>query len=211
MPAAQDTNGDSVAIPMLSELFTPTSTFQLGSVEIVAGGGNASNNQMNMRLYTLSSSGGTGFPTGNGGASGDNFYFPGTELLGTSGAGLFFNFPGFSGQQLMEFDLSNGANSNDQVTLTAGTTYALEFWQPSSPPANLMVWSRDGAPTLSTGGQMMGSKDETDFSHSRSSLATLGGAPGPRVGSLALIAAPEPGSLALIALGALGMVRRRKA
>jgi hypothetical protein len=57
---------------------------------------------------------------------------------------------------------------------------------------------------------MMGSHDQSDFSHSRTSIAALGGAPGPRVGALALTAVPEPAFFAMLGPGALGMLARRR-
>ncbi len=212
VPAPADTGGDpGVQYSALAEIFTLSSTFTLGGIAIVGSGGVPSNNTLNLRLYTLATHGGTGFPNGNNATSGDKFYFAGSEMLGTSSTGLFFNFPGFTGQKVMTFNLSNGPTSNDQVTLTAGTTYALEMWVPTA-ESNIFFWGRAGAAPFDTGGQMMGTTDASDFTHSRNSLAALSLAGGPRTGGLALYAAtPEPGSLAVIGAAAWILAACRRA
>ncbi|WP_428939787.1 PEP-CTERM sorting domain-containing protein [Fontivita pretiosa] len=205
--APQDTGGPAgVNYTVLSELFTPQTTFPLDKIAIVAGGGAETNNQLRLHLYPVLSGGGTNFPSGNPGAAGDNFYFPGTDLFdGGSGAGLAFNFPGFSGRKIVNFDLTGG----DEVTLNAGQVYALEVWVPATNPG-IFFWYRAGSTPFDPFGQMMGTRDAENFSASRNSIAALGLAPGARTGGLALYAVPEPSSLAVLGLGIGACLARRR-
>jgi hypothetical protein len=97
--------------------------------------------------------------------------------------------------------------------LTAGHTYALEFWTPTSGAnAGNFNWFRGGA--VATDGQMMGTHNATDFSTSRNTIASLGLAgAAPRTASLAVFGSPvpEPSSLALLGMSAAALVifRRR--
>src|SRR5262249_26331170 len=157
--------------------------------------GDTTANPVKLHLYTISSSGGTNFFS-----SSDAFYFPGTDLLGNgSGAGLNITAggSGSGGAKQISFNLSNGPNSNDNPTLTAGTSYAVEFWVPTA-LTNGFIWDRNAGSPADPGGQLMGAHNPTDFSTSRNTIAALGLAGGaPRIGAVALYAVPEPASFTM--------------
>jgi hypothetical protein len=185
----------------LSETFTPSSAYTLGQINILAGV-SAANTSLTVHLFDV---------TGVDKQGSSAFYFPGVDLFG-GGSGLAFTVT-TAGEQQYIFSLSNGGTS-DQITLTAGNTYALEIWTPATVGQNNFQWYRAGV--VATDGQMMGSHDASS-GVSRNTLAALGLAGGaPRTGSLALFAAtpvPEPASVALMGLGALAgtfVLRRRK-
>lgn len=184
---------------VLSETFTPSSSFTLGGISLLAASG--SGNVLSLHLYDV---------TGVDKQGSSAFYFPGTDLFG-GGSGLSFTIPA-NGQLQYQFSLSNGGTS-DQIALTAGNTYALEVWTPAALGSSGFVWYRGAA--VATDGQMMGSRDLT-ASVSRNTIAALGLAGGaPRTASLALYAAtvvPEPTAMALIGMGtlAISLARRRK-
>jgi PEP-CTERM motif-containing protein len=183
---------------VLSETFTPSSSYLLNEIHILAGV-SAPGTTLGLHLYDV-----TGVDKQAAGA----FYFPGTDLFG-NGAGLSFTVA-TGGQSQWIFSLSNGSTL-DLVNLTAGNTYALELWTPSAVGQNNVQWYRAGV--VATDGQMMGAGDSAS-SQSRNTIAALGLAGGaPRTASLALYAVPEPSSLALLGFGSLVgtfLIRRKK-
>src|SRR5271170_936043 len=137
---------------ILSETFTTpnTTSFQLGAVSFVAGGGGPTDTTMGASIqlfqlgppYTVTS----GFYTpGNGGSE------VGNELLG-GGAGLPFDLHE-SNNTIYEFDFNN-TGTTDQVTLLPNTTYAIELWGASDnvPPATYFQRTGPGEQSY-TGGQ----------------------------------------------------------
>ena len=153
----------------LSETFTPSTTFTLGSVSILGSLANTNATPVIMRVVTIGTSGGTAFNS-----SSDAFYFPGSELLG-GGSGLNITGGGSGGTtKQINFPLTNGT-TNDRITLTGGTQYALEFYMPSAAVTEL-TWQRTS--NADPGGQGFGSHDATNGSVSRNTLAAQGYAGG---------------------------------
>jgi hypothetical protein len=191
---------------MLSEVVTPTTTFQLGAVSIIGSFGDTTANPVKLHLYSIGQSGGANFFS-----SSDAFYFAGTDLLANgTGAGLNIAAGGSgSGTRQIRLDLSNGPSSNDQPTLTAGTSYAVEFWVPANATTSFF-WDRNGGSPADPGGQMFAKNNATDFGTSRNTIAAAGLAGGsPRIAAVALYPVPEPGSLGLICIGAAAFVACR--
>jgi len=225
---SMDSNNDGT---LLSELVTPSATMTLQAVAIDAAGmATFTQNAMSLNIFPLVS--GQAFTAGgllgSGESPNNGVYAPyvGSNLLG-GGAGLPFNSVGISGSEFAIFSLDNGV-TNDNIVLTAGTTYAIEFWNlsaadptdfPSGYNSNEMTWNRNA--DVDPGGGMFGGHD-TLLNGSDTSLTTglrgtiseeglAGGAP--RTGALALYGTvPEPATLGLLAASAAGlMLRRRKA
>src|SRR5262249_40693349 len=140
------------------------------------------------------------------------FYFVSSDLLG-GGSGLPFTSGGISGSSIANFTLDN-TTTNDQVTLNAGVSYAVELWnQTNSYNANALTWNRNS--TADPGGQGF-AKQNTTNAASRNTLAANGLAGGaPRVFQIALYGTtvPEPTSVVLMGLGGVavvaGVARRR--
>jgi len=181
---------------VLSETFTPSSSFTLGSIGIL-GGVSAANTTLSLHLYNV---------TGVDKQASSAFYFPGTDLLG-NGSGLSFTVAS-TGEAQYIFSFSNGSTL-DQVALTSGQTYALEIWTPQAVGQNNFQWYRAGV--VDTQGQMMGSGDPSG-SVSRNTIAALGLAGGsPHTASVAVYGVPEPTAMALLGIGALvGTFRLRR-
>ncbi len=192
-PAA---GGGATAV-ILSETFTPSSSFNLAAIDVVLGttGGTATPT-LSIGLYNV-----TGVALGAGAT-----YTPGTDLLG-GGSGFTFTLAGQnSSQDILSFDNTTTA---DQVSLVSGDTYAFEISTPVAQDSQVQ-WYRGGA--VDTEGEMMGTADSTTARTTISALGLAGGAP--RTGELAVYgvsAVPEPTTLALIGAGlaAVVLVRRK--
>jgi hypothetical protein len=193
----------TTAYTVLSETFTPTSAVTLGGFNILETG--TPGIPIGVHLYDVTAS----ITPGTAGTQGTGATYPAaqTDLFG-GGAGLSYNsFNGGTVQGL--FQLTNGA-TNDQVSLIAGETYALEFWTPTSGgTAQNFNWLRAGA--VATDGQMMGSHDNGLPRLTLFGLSLAGGSP--RTASLALysVPVPEPSSIALIGSGLVAVLFRRLA
>jgi PEP-CTERM motif len=192
---------------VLSETFTPTSGFTLGGFNILSGGGLG--NVIGVHLFdvtlSLTSNNGTVL---NG--SGATYPAGGTDLFG-NGAGLSFTISTTAEVQSV-FTLNNGTTS-DLVPLTAGHTYALEFWTPAVDTQNGFLWYRGS--TADPGGEGMASGDSSAARVTLASAGLAGAAPRTFADALyAATATPEPSTMALLALGgvagAFGL-RRKKA
>jgi hypothetical protein len=122
-------------------------------------------------------------------------YFVGTDLLG-AGLGLPFSVAGIPSTSILNFNLTNSA-TNDQVTLTAGTSYAVEFWnRVPTFDADAYTWMRSSNPD--PGGQTFAKQDTNNSSTSRNAIAANGFAGGaPRICALALYGA----AAALVLIG----------
>jgi hypothetical protein len=190
---------------VLAETFTPSSTFTLGSFNVLLGVNTITSPTYEVNLYDLGAAGTVSV------SSSTATYGPGTSTaLGTS---LFSdNTVTFSAASGGEVQGTFTMDSADQVTLQSGQEYALEIWTPSADASAGVTWYRGS--TADAGGQMFSSADAVN--DDRETLAAAGQAGGaPRTGALALYsvaAVPEPTTLALIgsALVAGVLVRRNK-
>ncbi len=170
------------------ETFTPNVPFRLAGVAVMAGnsaGAAGSTVNIIMRLFDV-----TATLTSNNGSTlnGSGATYPAglTDLLG-NGNGLTFAWTNNTGNEQQEFfALTNGPTSSDQVMLTNGHTYALEFWSPVSGTANAFLVYKSA--TADAGGQEMGSHDAQ--AAARLTLVSLGQAGGaPRTFAIALYSA----------------------
>jgi hypothetical protein len=187
--------GKGATYQVLSEIVTPTTNFTLGDIDITAGGGGGGTVILNMFAITPSVSVTAASATYPAPASGSG-------LLG-NGNGLSFAFNGFSDEEVVTFTLTNGPNSNDQIALTAGQQYAVEFWEGS---VNTLYWDRGG--NNDPGGQGFGTADSTTARTTLNALGLAGGAP--RTFGIALSQTPEPATIALLSLGGLVLLRRKR-
>ncbi len=139
------------------ETFTPSSSFTLGAISIAASGGQAATN-VTLHLYDVTSAitSNNGTTTQGSGAIYTPITSSLTDLLG-GGSGLSFSNPAQNEAQLL-FQLSIGA-TNDQVALTAGHIYAMEFWTPSASNGSFLWWRAPSS--VATDGQMMTATDAT--------------------------------------------------
>ena len=188
--------GGGASAVILSETFTPGSSFNLAAINVVLGttGGTATPT-LSIGLYNV-----TGVGLGAGAT-----YTPGANLLG-GGNGFTFTLAGQnSSQDIFSFD---NTTTSDQVSLVAGDTYAFEISTPVAQDSQVQ-WYRGGA--VDTEGQMMGTADSTTARTTISALGLAGGAP--RTGELAVYgvsAVPEPTTLALIGSGLVAAVLVRR-
>jgi hypothetical protein len=203
--SAQGQPAQTGTFSVLAETFTPSTGFTLGGFNIISGGG--LNNVIGVHLYdvtlSLTSNNGT---TLNG--SGATYPAGGTDLFG-NGAGLSFTI-GTTAEVQSEFTLNNGTTS-DLVALTAGHTYALEFWTPSADTQNGFLWYRGS--TADPGGEGMTTGDSTTARITLASAGLAGGAPRTFADALYAAQTPEPSTFALMGIGsAMGafFFRRKK-
>jgi len=115
---------------VLTQTFTPSSTFNLGAVAILGNGGGTTDSAnmvsypMSIHLFDLT----TGYASTNAGASWGGYVpstaAPGGDLLG-GGAGLQVTFNGSNSLEFYELNFNN-TGTNDAVSLVAGHHYAFE-------------------------------------------------------------------------------------
>jgi PEP-CTERM motif len=154
---------------ILSETFTTpnTSSFQLGAISLVAGGGGPTDTTLgaSIHLFQLNSqyTPTSGFYTlGNGGSE------VGNDLLG-GGAGLAFNLHA-SNNAIYEFDFNNTTTS-DQVTMLPNTQYAIEIWS-SSDNAPTTFFQRTNGQSY-TGGQAYAITDASQIAATQVDHSTV--------------------------------------
>jgi hypothetical protein len=176
--------GSTATFAVMAETITPTTTFTLGRIDIIAGGGGGG--ALFVQIFPLPSTSAASSASSGFSSSGSANYAPGNdtspELLG-NGKGESFNFYGFQNTaEDVAFNFTDGPNVNDEVTLNAGTTYAVEFWEPSG---TTMYWWRATGVFDPNGGQAFSSPDAS-LGASRQTLAANGEAGASRTFAIAL-------------------------
>ena len=179
---------------LMSEIFTPSSSFTLGSFSMLCQVNN--NTTYQVHLYDLG-------PANTVPVGASASYTPGTDLF--SGLSLALSTTG--GEVQGTFALSGA----DQVSLLANEQYALEVWTPNAAGASAFLWYRGAV--ADPGGQMFSAPDNAGIRQTLNLNGQAGGAP--RTGALALYTAqvPEPSTFALAGLGVATLLayHRRKA
>lgn len=177
------------AFGLLAETFTPSSSFTLGSFNILLAVNSISEQSYDINLLDLGAAGSISV------SSSSATYGPFAERNVLNGPVTFSATTRGEVQGTFTLPLA------DQVTLSAGEEYALEILTSSGSGQNGLTWYR--SLTADPGGQMFSSGN----AEIRNTLAGNGQAGGaPRTGSLALYAVvpvPEPTTLALAGLGSL--------
>ena len=168
----------------VSHSFNPATSFQLDKFAIRAAGAPTTG-----LLYLYAN------PVGGGPA--DGFINNGfsTSLL-NGGAGLPFTFNGTATRTLLNFDLTGA----DQVTLSAGTKYAIDL---VGQTGGSMFWMRGGE--VYGGGNIYAVNPVGANPGERFNVAG-----GTRDGALALYAVPEPATFVLFGLALVGLVASRR-
>jgi hypothetical protein len=172
---------------VLSETFTITNgagslangntNYVLRGIAIV-GGGEPANSSIHIYDVTTNLTSSSGTPLQGSGAT-YNFVANG-DLLG-NGNGLTLSNT-LAGTDQVLYNLSSGPNTQDQIVLGAGHTYAFEIKTPTT--GGGFSWSRNSTPD--PGGQGMGSHDGS-LSVARLTITSLGLAGGaPRTFAMAL-------------------------
>jgi hypothetical protein len=194
---------------LLAETFTPSSAFQLGSVNLLMGVNNITSPTYTLNLYDLG-------PAGTVSVSGTASYnpyaaSPASILL------LFSDSVTFAATTAGEVQGTFTLPAADQSSLKANEEYAFELLTPTADGAAGVTWFRNGGSPADPGGQMFSSGDGLNSASAgvRNTLNTNGQAGGaPRIGALALYSVvPEPATAILMVAGIPGfawVIRRRK-
>ena len=187
---------------VLSETFTPTSSFTLASFNILIGVNNVTSPTYTINLYNLGPAG-TVSVSASGASYNPSASSPATISLAFSDTVTFSG--GSAGAVQGAFTLAGA----DQVALSANEQYALEILTPSADGNAGVTWFRGS--TADPGGQMFSGADGNGIRNTLVGNGQAGGAP--RTGALALYAAPEPGAFVFLGLGgalSLLVIRRRR-
>jgi len=187
---------------LMAETFTPSSSFTLGSFNILLGVNNITAPTYTINLYDL---GPAGTVSVSSSSASYNPYAasPASIALDFSDTVTFAATSGTEVQGTFTLPIA------DQVALNANEEYALEILSPTADGSAGVTWYR--ASTADPGGQMFSSGDGLNSAGNgvRNTLAGNGQAGGaPRTGALALYSesVPEPGSLALLGLSSLASI-----